>query len=162
MPLTDAVGALTLVNVGPLTTTFTAPSSCATTNNYFGGKFIALDEPSEYQNVMLAWEGHCDASYETHGDCYPHGDELDEVASVMSHVPYYSPANVCPSGYQTVGIAAMSSGSASISGIFTYDGDSFYQSPEPTASQTPGQNWFANRLTSALGPRETVIACCPR
>lgn len=165
MPTTDVVGALTLVNAGPLTTTFTAPSSCSTSDYFWGAKGVAFDETNELAYFPLAWAGNCDFSFASQRDCLPNGDKLDKVASVSTHVPYYSPANVCPSGYQTVGIAAMSSGSASISGIFSYDPADLYVSPPSTSISfptTPGSNWFANRLTSALGPQETAVACCPR
>lgn len=168
MPTTSVVGALTLTNVGPLTTTFTAPSSCETTDFLYGWKVFAVDNPERGGYMAVVGAGGCGTGgdqYEEHGDCYPHGDKLDELAGETYAFPYYSPANACPSGYQTVGVAAMNDGSASLSGIFTPNFDGYWESPAPTTTasdRAPEFNWLANRLTSALGPQETIVACCPR
>lgn len=164
MPATTSLEAMGFLNAGPLTTTFTAPSSCETTDIFWGQEFLAINH-TDLGYRHLANVGGCGLSeWATHGSCYPHGDKLDEIAtSAPWSTPYYYPASICPSGYQTVGIAAMSSGSASVSGIFTPNLDEVDMARYGTAPHTePPSNWVPNRLTSALGPEETIIACCPR
>jgi hypothetical protein len=79
---------------------------------------------------------------------------------------YYSPAFHCPIGWSTAGVAAMSNGSPSISGIFSGLSIAMetrtYTMDDGTIETLPPWNWRANRITSALGPDETVLVCRPR
>ena len=70
---TSSFSSFSLSNLGPLTTTFTAPSSCATQSN------VML----AYTELPFApyWASSCPNMYGTSGDCHPSGTVYDEIVS---------------------------------------------------------------------------------
>ncbi|KAK1749773.1 hypothetical protein QBC47DRAFT_129662 [Echria macrotheca] len=147
MPTATTISQWSLTNWGPLTTTFSASPSCATA----GISFIA--PKSNLGQGMSA-----DCAVATVGAaCYPSGSQLDAAESKAFTQPgllqagYFSPGLACPSGWQTVGIAAKGSSGVSASGIFV-------------ASAHPDSLLFnpvVNVFTAALDAGETAAACCP-
>ena len=178
MPTTSVAGSFLLSNLGEVTSTFTAPSSCAThwRNNYHA---VGLDGMRNF-----AFIGSCDIPFDhIEEDCFPQGEKLRKLDveqrqsrqtnpfyGLATTQVYFSPAYACPSGWETAGVAAMSNGTASINGIFMPTATVVTKSGSvsgPTvntdsASYFPSRDWPANMLTSALGPLETAILCCPR
>src|SRR3569833_204870 len=118
MPTATVLSQRTFNNMGPLTTTFTVPASCATlTNNVYittnkGRDLLGLD---------------CNTKTSTLGDCYPSGSSVDAILASFAGNPergeqqhYFSPGIQCPSAWTTAGGAAKdASGSLSASGVFT-------------------------------------------
>jgi hypothetical protein len=150
-----------LVNVGPLTTTFTAPSSCETASN------LALAEKA-FPYVPVGSES-C-LPYSSQGPCVPSGSEIDAISKTRGMVliggygwamPYFSPGYHCPAGYTTAGVAEKSAnGESSVTGIFSMTAIEAYpeESPQPTPFQLPGVNVVA----SALDEGETAVICCKK
>ncbi|KAK0390027.1 hypothetical protein NLU13_3600 [Sarocladium strictum] len=156
MPSTEYFGYL-VTNFGPLTTTFTAAPSCETQN-------IALGEDIATPPVL--WRSECDFP-SLANDCMPSASKYDALyhsykSGDLDHqgwVNYYSPASICPSGWETVGAASISSGTDSISkaGVFTTGG-------RPGPTDIPG-GWpllLSDVLLGALEEGEKVVWCCPR
>lgn len=102
--------------------------------------------------------------------CVPSGHVIDDTwnskTSAMSDKPftqggidYYSPGIVCPSGYETVGIASKLSG-----GNVSSSGAAFDPPAMPTVSGIAVDLYdpAPNVLLEAMFERETAILCCPR
>lgn len=154
MPSVSSLSQDVFNNLGPLTTTYTAPASCATlTNNYV----LSSADIWGYQ-----YRPDCNTATSTLGDCLPSGSALDAQYASASNRPsnhwtinYFSPAVDCPSAWTTVGVAARDGGgSLSSEGVFTTGEprvrDGQYVSADP-----------ANVLMTALARDETVVMCCP-
>ena len=144
----------TFNNLGPLTTTFAAPASCATlTNNVLyrsgtlgGAHFVSPD---------------CNIKTSTLGDCIPSGqqrdDQLEKYAGpTLSAVAngrfnYFSPGIACPSDWTTAGVATKdSAGSLTSSGIFT-----------PLVPFFAPDLYPPNIFIEAMAPDQTAVLCCP-
>src|SRR4051812_13275867 len=97
----------TLVNLGPLTTTYTPPASCATGTN---SVFLGLKTAPE----RIIWMDNCADNLGTHtlGDCYPSGTAVDAGAQAAQtrldsvFLAYHQPGYFCPAGWTTAGVAA--------------------------------------------------------
>lgn len=157
---TSATSTYEFINVGPLTTTFTAPSACVTDYS-----LAALADGHNTWNVVLAES--C-VAYDLKGDCYPSGSAIDALISTRGPeyvdsrfpMPYYSPGLHCPDGFTTAGVAEKSaSGEISATGIFSMTAFNAYGGlPESTPPLLP----MANMLASALDEGETAVICCKR
>lgn len=149
-----------LVNVGPLTTTFTAASSCMTND-----PIMALAE-RVYPYHHIAAES-CPA-YSVQGDCVPSGSVLDAISTNTRRtlysqglaMPYFSPGLHCPDGYTTAGVAEKrAGGETSVTGLFSVTAFEVYDvHPSPTPFMLPPVNVVA----SALDEGETAVICCKR
>ncbi|KAM0327207.1 hypothetical protein ACHAQA_006340 [Verticillium albo-atrum] len=158
---------LSLINVGPLTTTYTAGAACATD---FGFSGAAREIWPDFSWVGT---GNCKDDFDSAVDCLPLGEERDEfwssvvTATVSASaeqrylVPYYSPGYHCPSGWETAGVAAMVNGTASITGAFSPVFTATADNGDVVTTDFPTQNFIANVFTSALEPQETAVLCCP-
>jgi hypothetical protein len=153
MPTITSLSQYVFHNLGPLTTTFNVPLSCATKSN----------------NVVIAFKsdltqiyGQPDCEHVTQGDCFPSGSAIDSLSSALSDSPlrgyavdYFSPGLHCPTNWVTVGMAARSAdGAMSSNGIFT----------PKTITETDFVAFpaYVNVLTAGLEPGETAALCCPR
>ncbi|KAJ5437802.1 uncharacterized protein N7458_008800 [Penicillium daleae] len=102
MPSITITDGYTFSNWGPLTTTFTAPASCATaTGNYMIG--------AKFEVPCFLFQAQC--STDGFFGCVLTGtasvqQTLDRNPSAMYHPEYFSPGLYCPSGWATEGIAA--------------------------------------------------------
>ncbi|EEY17884.1 predicted protein [Verticillium alfalfae VaMs.102] len=156
----SVVNLLTLINVGPLTTTFTAPESCATSD--FGLKGAA---PSGLPAWPWAVVGECrNETGPRDNECLPLGEKRDELWTSLSSAAaeptptaearlpifYNSPGYHCPSGWETAGVAAALNGSASVTGAFA---PAFHGVSVSRRAPCRRANFFANQITSALEPR---------
>ncbi|KAM0433304.1 hypothetical protein ACHAPT_004180 [Fusarium lateritium] len=111
----------TITNFGPLTTTFTAPSSCAAQTT---GRIMFANASNLAQHFGNPT---CGGGYV--GECIPSGSAYDDYVStywetpVHAWYPYHSPGLVCPSGWSTVGTFARTGNTSSVdaSGVFTKD-----------------------------------------
>ncbi|KAH8646094.1 hypothetical protein BX600DRAFT_477139 [Xylariales sp. PMI_506] len=189
MPSVTSLSEWTFTNVGPLTTTWTAPQSCVTQPAvYLAPK--AFPDEALYGSVCQ------DTS--TFGACYPGGaTQIDAIASadenvlIGGHIPYYSPGLYCPDKYSTVGIAIKDGNGTLISSSGLYapttegtmtigPGPQTYTETETawsvqnftsthttvfttTATSTfaPDSNPYWNVFMEALAPSETAVVCCP-
>jgi hypothetical protein len=154
MPTVTSISLENLINLGPLTTTYTAPASCATLAN----------------NVWLSTKGDtgfpfvpdCNTLTSTLGPCLPSGSAIDARYAAYSGSPsrefqinYFSPGIHCPSAWTTVGVAEKNSaGTLSSSGVFTSPpalvyNDAYVRYPRPVL------------FMSLLEPKETAVVCCP-
>lgn len=149
-----------LVNVGPLTTTFTAPPSCDTASN------LAFAHASIDTFALAGYES-C-APFSVQGDCVPSGSEIDAISKTRGRLlddfgwamPYYSPGYHCPSGYTTAGVVEMSAdGKSSVTGIFSL---TRFQSSHNTVLTKPYSLPGVNMVASALEEGETAVICCKR
>lgn len=151
MPSVTSVSSYELVNIGPLTTTFTAPKACAT------AKDVYLGTPSDPEGAVY-YRSECDMGrIAKRSSCYPSGPSADAARNPLdaSIIAYYSPGLFCPESWTTVGVAVKDGkGSISASGFF--------------APSTEIQSKYAHLnpppsfLMGAMEEGETVIACCPR
>jgi len=153
MPTATVLSQRTFNNLGPLTTTFTVPASCATlTNNVYittnkGRDLLGLD---------------CNTKTSTLGDCYPSGSSVDAILASFAGNPergeqlhYFSPGIQCPSAWTTAGVAAKdASGSLSASGVFTSASAVLYNSVFVDLV-------LPNILAANLAAGETAAVCCP-
>ena len=146
---------LTFANIGPLPTSFTAPSSCTakpTTDLFLAPSYM----PWGYMFGDLCDENALAKSQWVNSECYPSGSAYNKIVTDSSAWPYYSPASSCPPSWSTVGkVTKGSNGHLTSSGIFT--------EPAPTLEKNqpalfdPVPNEFMNVLPTL----ETAIACCP-
>jgi hypothetical protein len=117
MPFSTAISQYTLTNLGPLTTTWTAPQSCATNTRV------------QLARTLLPEIGVFSPDCDLHppGDCYPGGaSQINDMYKVFETVifggpvPYYSPGLFCPDTWTTAGIAVKNGAGklVSSSGLF--------------------------------------------
>lgn len=153
MPTATSLSGYSLINNGPLTTTFTAPASCSTPYD------VAIARSSH--PTLFQWDAQCDVL--PPADCNPAGSALRSLISSAEgsnptagmFIVYHSPGLVCPSGWSTVGVATkVSPTSMSISGAFNQSRNitNHYLGFEPQM----------DLVLAALDPGETAAACCPR
>lgn len=145
-------------NVGPMTTVWTPPASCATPSPQL---YIAYNDSGL---VWPQWAQKCETR--NYGDCYPSGKAIDTAwssafsASNLANagtIYYFSPASACPQGYTTAGVAAKNgAGDVSSSGAYVPPvvTDPWYR--DMLSSNPPN-----NVLMEALGDGETAVVCCP-
>ncbi|KAG8160443.1 hypothetical protein KVR01_009979 [Diaporthe batatas] len=160
------VSGWTLTNLGPLTTTYTAPPSCSTeySSIRIGGTHV--DE----QNItQVYYVGDvCDQPpVPSIGSCLPSGAKLDEHYSTIDfrQVPlnttcaYYSPGLMCPSGWETVGGATKAEG-----GSITSSGPGFAR-PSGDGGDVSDlkyvNNVGSNVILAAMDDGDEAILCCP-
>ncbi|KAF3352538.1 GPI-anchor transamidase [Verticillium dahliae VDG1] len=158
MPTTTWASDFDLVNLGPLTTTFTAPPECT-----LPVQGVGLG-PDAYEPDYILWNQQCDIV--TAGNCLPSGSTMDDDYNSRTGQPnrgyqlyYYSPAAACPADWKTVGLVSRANdGSLSYSGVFD---PSWVTRPEASVTTKTVFNPLVHRWANALGPQETGIACCP-
>lgn len=158
MPTATSLSGFSLINDGPLTTTFTAPASCSTA---YG---IAIAE-SSVPNLAI-FDAQCD--WVPPAGCNPFGSVIRSLDSAAVNgnpaadmtILYNSPGLACPFGWATVGTAAkLNPTSTSISGAFN--------APFPPFSVPADVKIILNApsldlFMTALDPGETAALCCPR
>jgi len=167
MPTASTAGMLSLNNVGALTTTFTAPSSCSTAQGITttGIAFPGLEGSLAYA------AGNCEDS-DFPVDCVPNREEVNEILTsltgreIASVLNYYSPGLHCPDSWATVGVYAPAHHSNDSTTVSAADPGIF--SPTAFNAGRPGEStsfpyadFHANMFTSALASTETAIVCCP-
>jgi hypothetical protein len=157
MPSVTSLSQQLFRNVGPLTTTFTAPASCATQSA------VAL-APTD-QPLAAIWLDGC--SIRSVGDCLPNGQTRDSIfASDLATYTaddflYYSPGIACPQSWTTVGVAVKDDkGSVSLTGIYAPSAQVTI-TPDATSPAAPAQNPPPNIFVEGLDHGETAVACCP-
>ncbi|KAL2207057.1 hypothetical protein CC79DRAFT_1332879 [Sarocladium strictum] len=167
MPTATTVGMLSLNNLGALTTTFSAPSSCATVP---GWQATGIANPDMDSLLILPVDG-CGGPIDLPEQCLPHGDKISEQWESLhtgagTILNYYSPGLHCPNDWATVGV--YTAGQESNDTTATGDGDLGIFSPTAFNNGRPGQStsfpyadFSANMFTSALEPSETAVICCP-
>lgn len=145
---------VTLVNAGPLTSTFTPPPSCTRPSDH-GINII-------YGNRTRGWGVECEDTPITRVSlCKPSeskwlSEPLHTASTDLGTVRYYSPGLACPSGWVTSGVAIVGKDSqVSTSGrAFATDKPWTYSEYQPLP--------FASYFVDNMEPSETVVFCCPR
>lgn len=162
MPTATNYFDVAVANLGPLTTTWTAPASCATDT---GGWYLtALDPDSDRAFVGAKLSCESDGKSVTVDDCYPSNQVAAQQWSTQSgglFNQYFSPGLHCPSGWTTAGtVVKASSGLTGASGVFTKSSNSTTRDPY---SDWPVAFLDATRVYEGiLEPSETLAWCCPR
>ncbi|KAH9208228.1 hypothetical protein DL95DRAFT_414975 [Leptodontidium sp. 2 PMI_412] len=155
MPTATSISGWSLLNVGPATTTFTEPASCATA-------YRTVIAPATDPALPL-WNVHC--PWVPPADCNPSGSIVQSIISSAEgtnptdglFIVYQSPGLVCPSGQATVGAAEKPNPtSISVSGAFNLS-DAIPTGGSYTVFFEPPLDVFL----AALDPGETAILCCP-
>ncbi len=156
MPTATSFPGLTVTNLGPLTATFTAPSSCITgTSTMFIGPLTApMDD---------TWNSQCgpDARSVSVEGCVPSGRQIDDffATSLSTRVPgllpYYYPGIACPAGWTTAGVTTRNA-----------DGSGGRASGALNLSTPtwPGPDYmpWVTAFAQIVDPGETAAVCCPR
>lgn len=152
MPTATEYFGFSFSNLGPLTTTYTAPSSCATVNT---DQVLFADKSD---SLIPVGQPKCDSW--TYGDCRPSGSNFDNLdADVLRNKAlaglflYHSPGIVCPEGWNTVGMIAKDNGTLSVSGFMT----NTYEGPTTEARHMQ----ITEIWNGVLKPSETVAFCAP-
>ena len=157
MPSVTSLSQFTLQNLGPLTTTFTAPSSCATLQ-----PAVALARTQ--QPSVPYWLEDCDELDDTLEDCRPSGKAYfdlvdrdgDDATAPVKVIPYFSPGLICPESWTTAGVAVKDADGSVISTSGLYALPTSAPSPSPTskAAESPSSGsdeYFKSKLASFDG-----------
>ncbi|KAL0932782.1 uncharacterized protein CTRU02_211745 [Colletotrichum truncatum] len=163
MPTVTSTSQVAITNIGPLTTVFTAPASCATASPNL---WLAITQDEFPSRVAPFYKRDCIVP--KLGECYASGKKLDDAyASVQSvgtsdigTIAYFSPASACPDSHTTVGVASKGNdGNITSSGIFM---PTAVASSEDSRRLLFGQNPPLNLLMQVLDKNETAVICCPQ
>lgn len=149
-------------NLGPLTTTYTAPLSCETVNT---NRVIFVDKSMD---LWVEGKPEC-YGYWTAGDCIPSGTDIDnwvEVARTATTKKnagaywYHSPGIACPQGWTTVGMIAKDNETMSVSGFMTgrYKG---YEDAAGWPTTAPRPMEITEYWNGFLETSQTVAFCGP-
>jgi hypothetical protein len=184
MPSVSSLSQFTIINLGPLTTTWTAPQSCATQTTVY----LAASATPDVAVIAAT----CGASPDE--NCYPGATtQIDEIYTMIENldigaIPYFSPGSICPDKYTTAGIAVKdgsgklvsssglfaptTSGTRTIGpGLMTYTttATEYLAHNTTSVSVTTGTTTFVplynpawNVMMEALAASETAVVCCPR
>jgi hypothetical protein len=148
-----------------LTTTYTAPSACSTDYEYIYIGKNYFDPDLNTSSVYLQGAP-CNQTVPAVGSCLPSGAKLDEAYSTVdtdmvqtaTTLGYYSPGIICPSGWETVGVATKTQG-----GAITSSGPGF---APPTPVQDLDLSYISNVgpnvLLAAMEEGDAAVLCCPR
>ncbi|KAF5235277.1 hypothetical protein FAUST_7171 [Fusarium austroamericanum] len=151
MPTATEFFGITAWNLGPLTTTYTAPSSCATSIKHP----VFVNAASPYSALAFP-----SCTWMPYGECLPNHKEWEsgdqQTSSFFQQTSvYFSPGIACPAGWETVGLLAhLESGKFSASGVLT--------TPAPTYDGFPQGVYPTDFWKNMLDESETVAYCCPR
>lgn len=160
MPTASTIEGNPLFNLGPLTSTWSAPSSCVT-NGFNTALALAINpDDGVYYDTFFS----CGSEvWEAMDECFPNGEEymsiVDEnenrAAATFGGHYFHSPGLECPEGWFTAGAATMNGdGDVEKTGTMfdvfaTKSVDDIFQKP------------FAQRFADGLDADETGLWCCP-
>lgn len=155
MPTTTSYRDYSLINFGPLTTTFAPPASC-----FSGTTGVQIVFSSDLEGN--AFQTNCGRDAVILGDCFPSGPAQDAVRTSQFPNPdpqvmaYFSPGLFCPSGWTTAGAATKTGdGAPNTSGAFSLI-------PVPTNVGPDFAVFEPNMQVLVLDAGETAVLCCPR
>ncbi|CAK7225622.1 hypothetical protein SCUCBS95973_005928 [Sporothrix curviconia] len=157
MPTATSINGYSLLNNGPLTTTFTAPATCTS-------DFTVLAAATQTNPPEIEWYADC-AAHGAPDSCSPSGVPISSLiaeygrsdARLGELVIYYSPGYICPSGWTTAGLATKDSSSLTMSGAF----DVTSVLPTKAGTGFPFADPVPAVLVDALDAGETAVFCCP-
>ncbi|KAJ5669391.1 hypothetical protein N7462_010461 [Penicillium macrosclerotiorum] len=145
-------GAWTFANYGPVTTTYTPPASCSATDRIWLG-YVSDGFPHLQDSVQCSTY----LDYDDNWDCVPTATATptwsyqdDKWQGIGA---YYSPGLYCPSGWETIGLAARdgnkpATSSGYVTSVASLEPIPYYEEP-------------ATLLAGILEPSETMALCCP-
>ncbi|KAJ6444930.1 pyruvate formate lyase activating enzyme [Purpureocillium lavendulum] len=157
MPTATEYLGYSVINLGPLTTTFTAAPSCATSLDY---KWIASQHQGDSEPQIYGYPTCGAPKFE---GCIPNGKEFDSRLAELSATPhngnvmYRSPGIHCPSGWTTAGtIVGGGASGRSASGVFTQ-----FQSDDDGSDGGVRHVSMIEAFVKPLQESETMAWCCP-
>lgn len=167
-PISASNGWWTFTNEGALTTTYTPAPSCTSTDRLFLGYV-------NHGRVVSGYGVQC-TSHVNYFACAPTPTTtITELPDPPTHDGwagswagiggYYSPGLYCPSGWETIGIAARdASSSLSSSGILSTPPAIAISSSDPYSFYYATATWdyAATIMKRELAPQQTMAVCCPR
>ncbi|RGP71364.1 hypothetical protein FLONG3_7148 [Fusarium longipes] len=138
-------------NLGPLTTTYTAPSSCATGTEH--RVFVNASDPVRFFAAPTCGR-------QTFGDCLPSGSSWDSIKQQTTEFVqgvnfYFSPGIACPSGWRTVGTLAHDDDDK-VSAFGALATPKWDDLEGAVNLLHPTEFWYG-----LLEPSETLALCCP-
>lgn len=160
MPTATSIEGEPVFNLGPLTSTWSAPSSCYTNGFNTALAYNILPEEGILLNSIL---GCAFNVWDEMDDCFPDGGDFMSTITSLSNKPeptygghyFHSPGRECPEGWYTAGAATMNSESdVEKTGIMF----------ETYATKSIGDVYFkpyGQRFADGLDAGETGIWCCP-
>lgn len=166
---TSTISGVDLVNLGPLTTTWTAPTSCAS-----APISVQLAYATNYKDGVAMWWDNCDVRTDIYDECMPSAPPANqEWASRQAELNpqrldfqlYHSPGIACPADWFTAGLAIKEGPSSyTVNGSFA---DPTFTRTFPTRTTTmsritPGFRPSNEIFLSAMEVSETAVICCPR
>ncbi|KAK0388858.1 hypothetical protein NLU13_5101 [Sarocladium strictum] len=168
MPTASTAGVLSLNNVGNLTTTFTAPSSCTTAPGFIAS---GIGNP-QLEGHLVYTVGLCGDEPDFPKDCLPNGEEVSKIwesldtAEFATVLNYYSPGLHCPDAWATVGVYAPGhhsndSTTTATAELGIFSPTAFNNGRPGDSTSFPYADFIANMFTSALASTETAVVCCP-
>ncbi|ENH66386.1 hypothetical protein FOC1_g10002412 [Fusarium oxysporum f. sp. cubense race 1] len=159
MPTITSVIQAKITNFGPLTTTYTAPASCATATNHL--YLAGYGDKPEY-----LW-AYPTCTMQLYGKCIPSGDQYDHLITAtyaktfdIGFYHYYSPGLYCPSNWTTAGkYVKGNGGTAQISGDLTKTESGIVPARWEPGRPIPTDPTIVWK--QVLEPSETLAVCCP-
>ncbi|KAF5585846.1 uncharacterized protein FSUBG_12305 [Fusarium subglutinans] len=154
MPTVTRISTARITNFGPLTTTYTAPASCATETDRI---YFAYD--SDHPEYLWA---NPTCKMQLIGKCIPSGDQYDHLITAtyaktfdLGFYHYYSPGLYCPSDWTTAGKYVRGTGSiGQMSGQLTRTESTMV--PERWEPGRPFRQDPASVWVQVLEPSETL------
>ncbi|KAL3298991.1 lpxtg-domain-containing protein [Colletotrichum asianum] len=150
------ISGVDLVNLGPLTTTWPASTSCAS-----APPSVQLAYATNYKDgVAMRWDN-CDVRTDIYNECMPQA-ELNPQR--LDFQLYHSPGIACPADWFTAGLAIKEGPSSyTVNGSFA---DPTFTRTFPTRTTTmsritPGFRPSNEIFLSAMEVSETAVICCP-
>lgn len=148
MPSASIISGYTYENLGPVTTTFTVPSSCATHSDKINVGASGSTQPNFEYGLQCETVGGWDCIPSITG---PTITTIDTSPTQWFKAGYYSPGLYCPADWVTVGVASWNGdGSLISSGVLA---------PTTTAQELQRDGEL---FLSILDKSETAVLCCPR
>ena len=157
MPSASVLSDFTFTNWGPLTTTWTPPTSCRSVSIETSNLYVAAASAPGINYGLVS----CAMPTDFMG-CIPSGTITNkptasswywDPSKIDQYEPHYSPGLNCPSGWGPVGTASRNgTKTAEWNGAFA---------PVTTSPSELFPNVANNVFLQVLDPSETAVLCCP-
>ncbi|CEJ59314.1 hypothetical protein PMG11_07942 [Penicillium brasilianum] len=162
-PISASDGWWTFTNYAPLTTTYTPAPSCTASDRlglgYINHGYVYIEYGVQCTSDVILED--CLPTATATATSFPEPPTDDGWAGIGG---YYSPGLYCPSGWETVGVAARdASSSLSSSGILSTTPVVTMSSSDPMSYYYATATWDdpATLLKNHLEPEQTMAVCCP-
>lgn len=159
MPSASSIDDAPVFNLGPLTSTWSAPASCIT--NGFNTAIAMTVSPNDGPFIMDMTE--CRGTvWDDMDECFPDGGEYMSIVTEIENKPeptygahfYHSPGLECPEGWYTAGAATMNDNVVEKTGTL-------FDIHTTMSIEDIGYKPYNQHFADALDAGETAIWCCP-